>query len=142
MNVKELMTSDPACCTKETSLQEVARLMVRCDCGEIPVIEGNGRKRPVGVVTDRDIVCRAVAEGRNPASMQAGEVMTSPAVCVKETDDVGAVERMMATHQIRRVPVVNENGDICGIVSVADIARRDSRKDTGQVVREVSAPSR
>jgi CBS domain-containing protein len=142
MNVKELMTSDPACCTKETSLQDVARLMVRCDCGEIPVVEGDNRKRPVGVVTDRDIVCRAVAEGRDPASMRAGDVMTSPAVCAKETDDVGAVERLMATHQIRRVPVINQSGEICGIVSVADVARRDSRKDTGQVVREVSAPSR
>jgi CBS domain-containing protein len=142
MNVKELMTPNPACCTRDTSLQEVARLMVQCDCGEIPVVERDDERRPVGVVTDRDIVCRAVAEGRDPAAMKAGDVMTSPAVCAKETDDVDAVERMMATHQIRRVPVVNQRGDVCGIVSIADIARRDSRKDTGAVVREVSAPSR
>jgi CBS domain-containing protein len=142
MNVKELMTPNPACCTRDTSLQEVARLMVQCDCGEIPVVERDDERRPIGVVTDRDIVCRAVAEGRDPAAMKAGDVMTSPAVCARETDDVDAVERMMATHQIRRVPVVNQRGDVCGIVSIADIARRDSRKDTGTVVREVSAPSR
>jgi CBS domain-containing protein len=93
-------------------------------------------------VTDRDIVCRAVAEGRDALTMNAGDVMSSPAVCAKETDDVDTVERIMATHRIRRVPVVNQSGEICGIVSLADIARRDSRKDTGAVVREVSAPSR
>ena len=142
MTVHELMTPDPACCTMDTPLQAVARMMVQCDCGEIPVVERQDLKRPVGVVTDRDIVCRSVAEGRDPRSMKVGDVMTSPAVCVDETDHVDAVKRMMETHQIRRVPVVDSNGQICGIVSLADIARRDSRKETGDVVREVSAPAR
>jgi CBS domain-containing protein len=142
MNAKDLMTSNPACCTRETPLQDVARMMVQCDCGEIPVVEQDGRKRPVGVVTDRDIVCRAVAEGRNPLSLRAGDVMTAPAVCAQETDHVEAVKRMMERDQIRRIPVVDANGGICGIVSLADIARRDSRSETGEVVREVSAPAR
>jgi CBS domain-containing protein len=142
MTARDLMTSDPACCTMETPLQEVARMMVQCDCGEIPVVERQDLKKPVGVVTDRDIVCRAVAEGRNPLTMNAGQVMTSPAVCARETDHVDAIKRTMETHQIRRVPVVDQNGAICGIVSLADIARRDSRKETGEVVREVSTPTR
>jgi len=136
------MTSNPACCTMETSLQEVARLMVQCDCGEIPVVERQDAKKPVGVVTDRDIVIRAVAEGRNPISMNAGSVMSSPAVCARESDHVDAVKRMMESHQIRRIPVVDQNGAICGIVSLADIARRDSRQGTGEVVKEVSSPAR
>ena len=142
MNARDLMTSNPACCTMDTPLRDVATMMVQCDCGEIPVVEREGLKRPVGVVTDRDIVCRSIAEGRDPLSMTAGNVMTSPAVTVKETDHVDSVKRLMETHQIRRIPVVDAKGEICGIVSVADIARRDSQKQVGEVVKEVSAPAR
>jgi CBS domain-containing protein len=125
----------------DTPLQEVARMMVDCDCGEIPVVEGHNLKTPVGVVTDRDIVCRAIAEGKDPLSMTAGIVMTSPAVTAKERDDIDTIKGMMETHQIRRVVVVDQNGEICGIVALADIARHDSRKDVGEVVRQVSVPT-
>lgn len=142
MKVSEMMTADPACCTMDTPLQEVARMMVRCDCGEIPVVERQDLKKVVGVVTDRDIVCRTVAEGKDPGRMTAADVMSSPAVTITGNDDVDEVIRLMETHQIRRVPVVNQNGEICGIVSVADIARQESRKETGELVREVSTPTR
>lgn len=143
MTVKDLMTADPSCCTMETSLEEVARMMVECDCGEIriPVIERQDLRKIVGVVTDRDIVCRAVAKGQNPVMLSAAAVMSSPAVTIREHDDVDEVIRVMETHQIRRVPVVDQNDEICGIVSLADIARHDSRKQTGELVREVSTPS-
>jgi CBS domain-containing protein len=141
MTVRDLMTPDPSCCTMETSLQEVARIMVACDCGEIPVIERQDQRKTVGVVTDRDIVTRAVAKGLNPLTLSAAAVMSSPAVTIREHDDVDEVIRVMETHQIRRVPVVDQNGQICGIVSLADIARHDSRKQTGELVREVSTPS-
>jgi CBS domain-containing protein len=140
MTARDLMTSNPACCTMDTPLNDVARMMVGCDCGEIPVVERQDMKKPLGVVTDRDIVCRVVAEGKNPLTMNAGSAMTSPAVTARENDDIDEIKRVMETHQIRRVPVVDENGEICGIVSLADIARRDSKKEIGEVVREVSAP--
>jgi CBS domain-containing protein len=142
MTAKDLMTPNPACCTMQTPVQEVARMMVEHDCGEIPLVEQPGLKRVVGVVTDRDIVCRAVAEGKNPLTLTAAAVMTSPAVTVNERDDLDEVIRVMESHQIRRVPVLNQNAEVCGILSLADIARRNSRKDTGDLVREVSAPSR
>ena len=142
MTTRDLMTSNPACVTRDTPLQDIARLMVDCDCGEIPIVERHDLKRPVGVVTDRDIVCRTVAEGRNPLAMNAGTVMTSPAVTAKDTDDLDMIKALMETHQIRRIPVVDRNGEICGIVSLADIARRDSRQDVGEVVRQVSVPAR
>ena len=82
MTVRDLMTADPSCCTMETSLEEVARMMVQCDCGEIPVIERQDLRKIVGVVTDRDIVCRAVAKGLNPLMLSAAAVMTSPAVTI------------------------------------------------------------
>jgi CBS domain-containing protein len=136
------MTSNPACGTTDMPLQEIARLMVDCDCGEIPIVERHDMKRPVGVVTDRDIVCRALAAGKNPLTMNAGSVMTSPAITAKQDDDVDTIKGLMETHQIRRIPVVDPNGEICGIVSLADIARRDSKKDVGEVVRQVSVPTR
>ena len=83
MNAKDLMTPDPACCTRDTPVEEVARMMAKHDCGEIPVVERNDLKRVIGVVTDRDIVTRAVAEGKNPATLNVGAVMTSPAVTVQ-----------------------------------------------------------
>lgn len=140
MTAKELMTANPACCTMETSLADVARMMVQCDCGEIPVVERQEVKRIVGVVTDRDIVVRGVAQGKNCATVNAGAVMSSPAITVKERDGVDEVVRVMEANQIRRVPVVNQAGEICGIIAQADIARTGSQKETGELVREVSAP--
>jgi CBS domain-containing protein len=142
MTASDLMTSNPACCTRDTPLQDLARMMVQCDCGEIPVVERDDLKKPVGVVTDRDIVCRAIAKGRNPTGMTAGDVMSSPAVTARQLDQLDAIRQMMETHQIRRIPIVDDRGQICGIVSLADIARQDTEKQTGQVVKEVSAPAR
>ena len=138
MTARELMTPNPACCTMNTPLQEVARMMVQCDCGEIPVVERLELRKPVGVVTDRDIVCRTIAEGKNPLTLEAAAAMSTPAVTVNERDGADEVLRIMEAHQIRRVPVVNQNGEICGIISQADIARNQSRKEAGELVREVS----
>ena len=82
MQVKDMMTADPACCTAETSLPEVARMMVSQDCGEIPVVDNTSSKAPIGVVTDRDIVCRTVANGLNPLDLTAADCMSKPAVTV------------------------------------------------------------
>lgn len=142
MTASDLMTSDPACRTMETGLQDVARMMLQCDCGEIPVVERDDLKKPVGVVTDRDIVCRAIAKGRNPTTLTAGDVMSSPAVTARTSEPLDAIRRMMEMHQIRRIPIVDERGQICGIVSLADIARHDTQRQAGAVVKEVSAPAR
>ena len=138
VQVKEIMTPNPACCSTGTPLPEVARLMVAHDCGEIPVLDG-GRK-VVGVITDRDITCRTVAKGRNPLDIEAGDVMSSPAVTVTSDADLEDCCRVMEEHQIRRVPVVDASGACCGMVAQADIARHASATDTAEVVREVSQP--
>jgi CBS domain-containing protein len=140
MGVKEIMTANPKCCTPETKLAEVARLMVECDCGEIPVVQTLEKMKPVGVVTDRDIICRLVAQGKNPVELCARDCMTSPVVTVRP--DMSAEEccKLMEKHQIRRVPVVDEHGQCCGIVSQADLAKNVPMK-LAQVVREVSTPA-
>lgn len=138
MRVKEIMSKDPACCTRETSLQDVAVLMAEYDCGEIPVVDNMQSKRPVGVVTDRDITVRTVALGKNPLELRARDCMSSPAVTVTPETAVDDCCKLMEENQLRRVPVVDESGCCCGIVSQADIASNASKGDAGEMVKEVS----
>lgn len=141
MQVREIMTAKPVCCNAKTSLRDVARAMVQHDCGEIPVTDGNGQNTLIGVVTDRDIVVRMIAEGKNPLDHTADECMTSPVVVVWESTQVEDCARLMEEHQIRRVPVVDGGGACCGIVSQADIAQHASRRITADLVKDVSQPS-
>ena len=141
MKVKSIMTSNPACCTPDTSLRDVARLMVEHDCGEIPVVESLASMRPVGVITDRDIACRAVAGGKNPLQMTAKDCMSSPIVTVTPETDVQECVRTMEEHRVRRVPVVDEVGSCCGMVSQADIAKRAPARETAGLVKEISQPT-
>ena len=142
MQVREIMTTDPACCTADASLEEVAKAMVEHDCGEIPIVRSSSDKSLLGVVTDRDIVCRLVAEGRNPVDEAAEACMSSPVVSVHESTPVEDCAKLMEDNQIRRVPVVNGGGMVCGIVSQADIAKNASRKITADLVKDVSQPAR
>ncbi len=141
MQVKEVMTTDPACCTSQTRLQEVAQMMVGHDCGEIPVVENKETKLPIGVITDRDIVCRTIAKGLNPLELKVGDCMSKP--CVTVTPDMSVEEccRILEENQIRRVPLVDASGSCCGIVALADIALHAQRSATAEVVKEVSEPS-
>jgi CBS domain-containing protein len=141
MKVKEIMSKDPACCTRETSLQDVAVLMVEHDCGEIPVVDSMESKRPVGVVTDRDITCRTVALGKNPLELRARDCMSSPAVTVTPETSVDDCCNVMEENQLRRVVVIDASGCCCGIVSQADIAEHGSKGEAGEVVKEVSRKS-
>lgn len=141
MEVKDIMTPDPACCTPDSTLQRVAEMMVENDCGEIPVVENMANMRPVGVVTDRDIVCRTVAKGLNPLTLTAPECMTAPAVTVTPDTPLDECCRVLEENQIRRVPVVDEGGACCGIVALADIAKHAKTRETAEVVKEVSEPS-
>ena len=138
MNVKEVMTADPACCTADTPLQEVAKMMEECDCGCIPVVDNQQNKKPVGMITDRDITIRTVASGKNPLDLTAADAMTTNAVTVTPETSLEDCCYLMEEHQIRRIAVVDNNGACCGMIAQADIAvNADSRK-TAEVVQEVS----
>jgi CBS domain-containing protein len=141
MQVKDVMTATPACCTANASLQEVANLMVENDCGAIPVVDSEDSKRPVGLITDRDIVCRVVAEGLNPLELTANDCMTSDVLTVTEQSSFEECCRLMEEKQVRRVPVVDENGACVGIVALADVAREGRKTTAGEVVKEVSNPT-
>jgi len=138
MKVSDIMTKDPSVCTPETAVQDAAREMCDQNCGEIPVVDDLKTRKPVGVITDRDITCRSVAMGKNPLELSVSDCMTTPAITVTPDMDVEECCLILAQEQIRRVPVVDENGRVCGIVSQADIVRRVDSAEAGEVVREVS----
>ena len=138
MQVKDIMTSDPACCTPESSLMEVAKMMVDYDCGEIPVVENQEDRMPIGVVTDRDIVTRTIGAGLNPMDLSAADCMSMPVVTVTPETSFEECRRILEEKQIRRVPVVDKNGACCGIVALADITKYASEQDAGKVLQEVS----
>ena len=138
MQVQQIMTKDPAFCLADTSLCDVARMMTERDCGQIPVVESANSMRPIGVVTDRDIVVRAMAVGRDPMEMTVRDVMSSPAVTVRPDMKIEECCQTLQDMQVRRLPVVDDSGGCCGMVSQADIAKHVPEKVTGQVVRAVS----
>jgi CBS domain-containing protein len=141
MKVKDVMTRDPACCTPETSLRAVAEMFVDHDCGAVPVVESHESMRPVGLVTDRDIACRAIAKGANALDLTALDCMTSPGVSVREDQGLDACIEAMEENRVRRLMVVDELGRCCGIVSQADIALHASGRKTAEVVKELSEPT-
>ena len=137
--VSDIMTKDPVCCTPEMGLQAVAALMIKCDCGEIPVVDTEAGRLIVGVITDRDICCRTLGKGLNPMSMTVADVMTFPAVTVKVDTPLEKCCQIMEANKIRRVPVIDDYNKVCGIITFADIARKKESLLI-DVVREVSKP--
>ncbi len=140
MQVREIMTENPGCCTPDTSLQEIAQMMVDKDCGAIPICESERSKKLVGIITDRDIVTRCVAQGKNPLEMNASQCMTKNPATVTPEMSLEDCCHEMENHQVRRIPVIDNNGACCGIVSQADIARQGSDEATGELVETVSQP--
>ena len=142
MTVRDLMTENPACCQRDTPLQEVAQKMVENDCGCIPVVDDE--QKPIGVITDRDICCRAVAEGKDPTKLTAADCMTDECVTVTPDTSLEDCCAALEANQIRRVVVVDDSGRCCGIVAQADVAEAQ-RELAGQVVwavsRETAEPS-
>lgn len=138
MQVKEIMTKSPTCCTPNTPVQRVAQEMVKHDCGCIPIIESEARPKVVGMITDRDIVCRAVAKGENPQFLTAAACMTPHVIAVAPDTDVDACCRLMEEHQLRRIPVVDALGFCRGIVSQGDIAEKCEPEKAAEVVRDIS----
>lgn len=140
MKVHDIMTRDVACCTRESSIRDAARLMSDHDCGSLPVVDDLGRRQIVGVVTDRDLAMRAVAQGRGPET-PVGQVMSDDPRCCTPEMDVDQVEAMMAEQQLRRIPVVDDEGMCVGMVAQADLARHSSDDDVARVVQEISEPA-
>ena len=141
MQVQDIMTKNPATVTPDTPLRDAARLMKDEDVGVIPVVESAGSKRLVGLVTDRDITVRVVAEGRDASQSRVQDAMSATLKTCKASDDVNDVMDVMSREQVRRVPIVDERGALIGIVSQADIVREaKSDKKSERTVEQISQP--
>jgi uncharacterized protein YegP (UPF0339 family)/CBS domain-containing protein len=142
MQVREVMTENPACCTPDASLQEVARMMIENDCGCIPVVDNQTSKKPVGTITDRDITIRTVAAGQNPLTMKATDIMSIDIVTIKPDSSLEECFQAMEESDIRRILVVDEKGSCCGIVAQADVVEHGgSPARTTEFLREISESS-
>jgi CBS domain-containing protein len=136
-SVQDVMTSNPVSVVADNPVFEAAWIMKQEDVGIVPVVEGG---RLVGTVTDRDIVTRVVAEGKDPQSVILREIASTDLVTVDPQQDLDDALRLMASHQVRRLPVVEEGGRLVGIVAQADVAREANDKKTGELVEEISQP--
>jgi len=134
------MTNRLAYCTPDALLPEVAGMMVNCDCGAIPVIDPASNKA-LGIVTDRDILCRAVAACQNPSAIRADQVMTTPIAAVTPESSLEDCLAKMEAAQVRRMLVIDKAEALCGVVSQADIVRAVPERQAATLVRDVSAPN-
>jgi CBS domain-containing protein len=146
MKAQAIMTSNPVCCLPDDMVQQAASLMAECDCGVIPVVEDKQSMRLVGVVTDRDLAVRGLAQGKG-ADAKVRDLMTTNPSCCHAGDDVKVVEQVMSERQVRRVPVVDDSGCCLGVIAQADLARAAEQKggvsdrEVARVVERISEPT-
>jgi CBS domain-containing protein len=133
--VSEAMTSNPCSIDATKPVAYAAKMMRDEDVGVAPIVEG---EKLVGVLTDRDIAIRVVAEGRDPQSTRVTEVASKEVVTVDPQQDLDEALRLMAKHQVRRLPVVEEDGRLVGVLAQADVAREGDDTRTGEVVEQIS----
>lgn len=137
----DVMTPDPVTCAPDESVTHAAQIMRQEDVGSVPVVESHSSRRLVGILTDRDIVIKVVAEGRGVEHATVRDAMTPNPACCREEDDANDAMRTMAERQVRRIPVVDAEGRLSGIIAQADVATRINRDSkTGELVEAISEP--
>jgi CBS domain-containing protein len=134
-SIKDSMTANPCSIDADKSVAYAAKMMKDEDVGLAPIVEGD---RLVGTLTDRDIATRVVAEGRNPDTTTAREVASTDVVTIDPQQNLDEALRLMSRHQVRRLPVVEEDGRLVGVLAQADVARDADPQQTGQMVEEIS----
>ena len=142
MKVKEAMSVNPTCCTPNDTVQHVAKMMCDLNVGSIPVIADHQSRSLMGIITDRDLCCRVLALGLNATSTPIQEFVTyNPAIC-RDGENVETCERLMQEHQVRRIPVVDKENSVIGIVAQADLALKDKAERVHKTVAEISKITR
>jgi CBS domain-containing protein len=134
-SIHELMSTNPVAIDADQSVADAAKMLRDEDVGLAPIVE---RDRLIGTVTDRDIAIRVVADGKDPASTKVRQIASTDLVTVDPEQDLDEALRLMARHQVRRLPVVDESARLVGVVAQADVAREASVSQTGELVEEIS----
>src|SRR5512143_1884717 len=140
MDARDLMTTNPRTCGPNDTVRAVLAIMHDEDCGIVPITEGNGEGRVLGVVTDRDIALKLGEADERPSNIPASAVMTASVVSVTPEADLDEVTRKMRDAQVRRI-LVCENGRLLGVIATADLAREAKAKETGRVIEKISEPT-
>ncbi len=140
MKVRDVMSEEPVCCTPDESAKSAAQKLRDHDIGAVPVVNSESERRLEGMVTDRDLCCRVLAESKDAEATKVRDCMTSRAVSVGEEAELDDCADMMQQHQVRRIPVVDEAGCCVGVVAQADLARQADSRQVKQTVSKISPP--
>ena len=140
MTLKDIMTPNPSCCVPGDSVAIAAQIMRRNDVGPVLVVSDQRDNRLVGILTDRDLALKIIADGRDPHTTRVDEVMSLNPVCCREDDSTDQALRLMSENQVRRIPIVDESNRLRGIVAQADLARNVDEEDVGRTVEQISEP--
>jgi CBS domain-containing protein len=136
---KEVMTSNPVCCLPNETVHDVAQMMKSKNVGSIPVIQNRENRELIGILTDRDLTLKVIAAGRDPARTTIREVMKHNPITCQESDNVQKALDVMASHQVRRIPVIDQSRRIVGIIAQGDVATRLGEPEkTGELVAKIS----
>ena len=138
MKVRDVMSQNPTCCTPSDSAQSVARIMRDRNVGAVPVIADQQTRQLIGMITDRDFCCSVVADGLDPKKTTIEKFISANPIACRDGENIEKCERLMQDHQVRRVPVVDSNGTVIGIVSQADLALHDKPERVSRTVAEIS----
>lgn len=142
MKVQDVMAQHPVCCRLTDTLQAVAQILRDEDIGSLPVLsDGDSGRQLIGIITDRDLCCRSVAEGADPKTTSIEAYLTRDPVTCRPEQSLDSCARLMQMHQIRRILVVDQHGSCVGILSQADLARSDQSERVHRTVAEISRPS-
>jgi len=142
MKVRDVMSKNPVCCTPHDSAQSVARMMRDRNVGAVPVVADGQSRQLIGMITDRDFCCSIVADGLDPRTTTIERFISANPIACRDGENVERCERLMQDHQVRRIPVVDNNGSVIGIVSQADLALHDKPERVSKTVAEISRPEK
>ena len=138
MKVREIMTADPVCCVLTDTARRVAQRMRDDDIGSVPIVEDQESHKLIGMITDRDLCCSVIADGLDPNTTTIASFVSAEPVSCREGENVEHCEQAMQEHQVRRMPIVDGEGCVIGIVSQADLALRCKPEEVSKTVAEIS----
>jgi CBS domain-containing protein len=141
MRVREVMTRQPICCLSSDTVLAVSKILRDEDIGSMPIVSDSSSRRLEGIITDRDLVCRIVSEGLDPRTTIIESFITRNPVTCRPEQSLESCEKLMQTHRVRRVPVVDKEGRCVGMLSQADVARSEQAEKVHKMVAEISRPS-
>jgi CBS domain-containing protein len=140
VKIKDVMSPNPACCLPSDTAQQVAKLMCERNVGSMPVVIDQQSRKLVGMITDRDLCCSVVAQGRDPKSTPIEQFISTEPIACRDGENVEKCEKAMQEHKVRRIPIVDSEDRVIGIVSQADLALHDKPERVSKTVAEISRP--